>query len=120
MGAVYAALDERLERAVAIKVLLEAERKGQVAVARFEREAKAMAAIRHPGIVEVYDRGQDGGLFYVVMERLEGHDLAHRILHAGAVFAKPPRRCRNRRPSAPMDSRRSAGSAGRPVRSVHD
>ena len=81
MGAVYAALDERLERAVAIKVLLEAERKGQVAVARFEREAKAMAAIRHPGIVEVYDRGQDGGLFYVVMERLEGHDLAHRILH---------------------------------------
>lgn len=81
MGAVYAALDEHLERPVAVKVLLEADSKGEVAVARFQREAKAMAAVRHPGIVEVYDRGQSDGQFYVVMERLEGNDLAHAILH---------------------------------------
>jgi WD40 repeat protein len=72
MGSVYRARDPRLGRDVAIKVL-----KGELAnrpdyLARFEREARAVAAINHPHILGIYDVGTDGDTAYVVTELLEG------------------------------------------------
>ena len=88
MGTVYAALDESLDRSVALKLLPEPSKADPVLVARFEREAKATASIRHPGIVEIYDRGTEEDCVYVVMERLEGQDLGQRILD-GAPLPLP-------------------------------
>ncbi|HEX6068485.1 MAG TPA: protein kinase [Longimicrobiaceae bacterium] len=85
MGAVYRALDERLGRRVAIKVITLAggDADGVERLrARFHREARAAAALpHHPNIVPVYDYGTDEalGLDYIVMELLRGSDLATRI-----------------------------------------
>ncbi len=76
MGEVYAAHDEDLDRPVALKVLPPAQAENPQMIERFAREAKAAARVVHPGIVEVYDRGKDGELSFVVMEKLEGEDLA--------------------------------------------
>ena len=79
MGEVYRALDTRLDRTVAIKILA-----GHVAAdpdlrARFEREARAIAALDHPHICVVYDVGQQDGLNFLVMQHLDGETLAARI-----------------------------------------
>jgi eukaryotic-like serine/threonine-protein kinase len=79
MGEVYRARDTRLGRDVAIKVLNDeafgmADRR-----ARFEREARAAAALNHPNIVALYDTGADGGRFYIVTELVEGESLRGRI-----------------------------------------
>jgi eukaryotic-like serine/threonine-protein kinase len=79
MGEVYHAYDEAMDRPVAIKVLPQTFSGNEQWVERFQRQAPAAARIRHPGIVETYDRGTDGDLYYVVMERLEGQDLHGRI-----------------------------------------
>jgi serine/threonine protein kinase/Flp pilus assembly protein TadD len=79
MGEVYRARDTRLEREVAIKVLPEAVADDPVALARFQREVKAVAALPHPNILAIYDVGTDGGVTYAVMELLEGETLAGRI-----------------------------------------
>ncbi len=77
MGAVYRANDERLARAVAIKVLLAELASSATQIARFEREAVASARLSHPGIVQVYDFGKtDQGLAYLVMELILGRTLA--------------------------------------------
>jgi serine/threonine protein kinase len=60
MGEVYRARDTRLEREVAIKVLPESLSREADARARFEREAKAVAALSHPNILAVHDFGQEG------------------------------------------------------------
>jgi Protein kinase domain len=76
MGEVYKARDTRLDRTVAVKVLpaeLAADRERR---ARFEREARAIAALSHPYICVVYDVGRDGEVDYLVMEHLEGETLA--------------------------------------------
>lgn len=73
MGAVYDAIDERLDRAVALKVILRELVEDPEIVARFEREARAAARLSHPGIVQVTDLGRtDDGLGYLVMERVVG------------------------------------------------
>jgi hypothetical protein len=75
MGEVYRAHDARLGRDVAIKVLAPGLANTPDAVARFEREARAVAALNHPNIVSLHDVGHDGDLAYAVTELLEGETL---------------------------------------------
>lgn len=82
MGEVYRARDGRLEREVAIKVLPERLASDPLALARFQREARAVAALSHPNIVSLYDIGTEQGTNYVVMELLEGQTLALRLKEA--------------------------------------
>jgi serine/threonine protein kinase/Tol biopolymer transport system component len=79
MGEVYRAKDTRLEREVAIKVLPEALSADPDALARFEREAKAVAALSHPNILGVYDLGREGATSYAAMELLTGETLRERL-----------------------------------------
>ncbi|HSC26856.1 MAG TPA: serine/threonine-protein kinase, partial [Vicinamibacterales bacterium] len=79
MGEVYRARDTRLDRDVALKVLPAHLATDEAARARFEREAKAIAALSHPNILAVYDVGTEGGLAFVVMELLEGETLRQRM-----------------------------------------
>ena len=75
MGEVYKARDTRLGREVAIKVLPERVAADAAALARFEREAKAVAALSHPNILALHDFGRDGAVAYAVTELLEGETL---------------------------------------------
>jgi serine/threonine protein kinase len=75
MGEVYRALDPRLGRDVAVKVLLEADASDPDRLRRFEREARAASALQHPGILTVFDVGSTDGVSYVVSELLEGATL---------------------------------------------
>ena len=79
MGEVYRAHDARLERDVAIKVLPQHLATRPSALARFEREMKAIAALSHPTILAIYDVGTDHDLTYAVMELLEGETLQERL-----------------------------------------
>ncbi|MGH9347844.1 MAG: protein kinase domain-containing protein [Vicinamibacterales bacterium] len=79
MGEVYRATDTRLNRDVAIKVLAPHMAADATALVRFEREAQALAAISHPGIVGIYDIGRHQDSAYVVMELLEGETLRARL-----------------------------------------
>jgi serine/threonine protein kinase len=86
MGEVYRARDERLERDVAIKVLPEAVAQHPDRLARFEREAKAVAKLAHPNILEIHDFGREGDVTYAVTELLEGETLhAHLDVHHGPL-----------------------------------
>ncbi len=79
MGAVYLALQLSMDRKVAIKVLAPSLAHDSQYVKRFEREAKACASISHPNIVAVYDVGMVDARPYLVMEFIDGIDLARRI-----------------------------------------
>ena len=81
MGEVYRARDSRLDRDVAIKVVPPSVAGNPEAVARFERESRAVAALSHPNILAIYDVGQSNGHPYSVMELLEGETLGARIAH---------------------------------------
>jgi serine/threonine protein kinase len=87
MGEVYRALDARLGRHVAVKVLPQALADDPVALARFEREARAVAALSHPNIVALFDVGREETTSHVVVELLEGQTLRER-LSAGLVPAR--------------------------------
>ena len=80
MGEVYRARDTRLLRQVAIKVLPEALHGDADALSRFEREARAMAALSHPNILAIHDFGEEEGIAYSVTELLEGETLVRRSL----------------------------------------
>jgi len=79
MGEVYRARDARLDRHVAVKVLPAHLSQDPVALARFEREAKAVAATSHPNILAIFDFGTADGVAYAVTELLEGETLRARI-----------------------------------------
>jgi eukaryotic-like serine/threonine-protein kinase len=80
MGEVWKARDTRLDRTVAIKVLASDLTSDPAARQRFEREARAVAALSHPHICPLFDIGhQDEGTDYLVMEFLDGETLAHRL-----------------------------------------
>jgi hypothetical protein len=84
MGEVYKAKDSKLDRDVAIKVLPESVAADPETLSRFEREAKAVAALNHPNILSIYDFGSEGNVRYAVMELLEGATLRQR-LEGGAL-----------------------------------
>jgi len=80
MGEVYRAHDTKLGRDVAIKVLPEQFARDSERLARFQREAKMLAALNHPNIAAIYGLEQSGSTHYLVMELVEGPTLAERIL----------------------------------------
>jgi serine/threonine protein kinase len=88
MGEVYRARDTRLERDVAVKVLPDALATDAEALARFEREAKAVAALSHPNILAIHDFGNADGVAYAVMELLEGETLRERLARGALPVRK--------------------------------
>ena len=100
MGEVYRARDTRLDRDVAIKVLPDTFAADPDRLSRFEREARAVAALSHPGILAIHDFGRADGLTYAVMELLEGSTLRARL------------------DSAPLAPRRAIDVAGQIVRAL--
>ena len=79
MGTVYRARDTRLGREVAVKVLREHLAMDSSAASRFEREARAIAALSHPNILAIHDFGTEGDVSYSVTELLEGETLRSRL-----------------------------------------
>ncbi|MCU0231596.1 MAG: serine/threonine protein kinase [Acidobacteria bacterium] len=79
MGEVWKAKDTRLDRFVAVKVLPARLSKDAELLARFEREARAVAALNHPNIMALHDIGTQDGVVYAVMELLEGESLRTRL-----------------------------------------
>jgi serine/threonine protein kinase len=88
MSNVYKATDLILERTVAVKVLAEHLSDDERFVARFRREALAVAKLIHPNIVQVYDTGVDDGRHYIVMEYVEGRSGAQILQRHGPVGAE--------------------------------
>jgi eukaryotic-like serine/threonine-protein kinase len=88
MGEVYRARDARLGREVAIKVLPSHLAGDAPALARFEQEARAVAALSHPHILAIHDFGNAGGALYAVMELLEGATLKERLAAAELSLAR--------------------------------
>jgi len=85
MSNVYRATDRILERTVAVKVLAEHLSDDERFVARFRREALAVAKLVHPNIVQVYDTGIDEGRHYIVMEYVEGRSGAQILQRQGPI-----------------------------------
>ena len=79
MGEVYRARDTRLNRTVAIKVLPSGLTSDPAALQRFEREARAVAALSHPHVCPVHDVGRQDGIDFLVLEFLDGETLARRL-----------------------------------------
>src|SRR5687767_5916179 len=79
MATVYVAYDDRVEREVAVKILLREMLTAPDVRERFQREAKVIATLDHPAIVPVYDFGEDEGDPYIVMRYMSGGSLAHSL-----------------------------------------
>ena len=79
MGEVYRASDHRLGREVAIKILPPAFAQDPARLARFEREARLLASVNHPGLAAIYGIEEAGGLRYIVMELVPGETLAEKL-----------------------------------------
>ena len=106
MSTVYQATDLTLGRDVAVKVLLAALAQSDPAhVARFAREARAVAALQHPAVVKVYDTGSDGSTHFIVMERVTGQSLDHVL--------------RQERPVDPDEATRIAGQVAGALAAAH-
>src|SRR5437660_1979306 len=88
MGEIYRAQDSRLGRDVAIKVLPEQFAEEGEALGRFEREARALAALSHPNILTIFDFGTEQGVSYAVMELLEGETLRACLDHSTLELEK--------------------------------
>ena len=88
MGEVYRAHDERLDRDVAIKVMHQKVAQDAERLARFEREANAVAKLAHPNVLEIWDFGTEDGVTYAVTELLEGQNLRARIPTSGLPWQK--------------------------------
>ena len=88
MGEVYRAKDTRLDRDVAVKVVPETLSADPEARGRFEREAKAVAALSHPNILALFDVGEEGGVHFAVSELLEGETLRAALGHGALPLRK--------------------------------
>ena len=85
MANVYLAYDTILERNVAVKVLRGDLANDEKFVRRFQREALSASSLSHPNIVEVYDVGEDDGIYYIVMEYIEGKHLKQLLKRRGKL-----------------------------------
>jgi serine/threonine protein kinase len=85
MGVVYKAHDTQLDRDVAVKVLPAQSLYDADAIARFQREARALAKLSHPNIIQAYDSGEDKGRHFLVMEYVEGASLSAILREQGAI-----------------------------------
>jgi tRNA A-37 threonylcarbamoyl transferase component Bud32 len=85
MSTVYRAHDRLLERTVALKLLHERHLGDRESVERFRREAEAAAALSHPNVVTVIDRGEDEGRHFIVFEYVDGENLKQRVLREGPL-----------------------------------
>jgi serine/threonine-protein kinase len=83
MANVYLAEDQELGRRVAIKILNDRHANDEQFVERFRREAKNAAALSHPNVVSIYDRGDAEGTYYIAMEYLDGRSLKELIVSRG-------------------------------------
>src|SRR5688572_14480011 len=90
MSAVYRAHDPNLRRAVAVKLIHSHLSNDQEFVRRFETEAAAIAQLRHPNIVQVYDFDHDGDTYYTVMEFVPGESLQERLKSLNAAGQRLP------------------------------
>jgi serine/threonine-protein kinase len=88
MGEVYRARDLRLGREVAVKVLPEHLAEDVDALARFEREARAIAALSHPNLLAIYDFGADRGVSFAVTELLHGETLRAALANGGMAWRR--------------------------------
>lgn len=88
MADVYKAIDRKLNRYVAMKVLKREFREDQTFVHKFQTEAQSVAGLLHQSIVNVYDVGEDRGLYYIVMEYVDGITLKDYIQKKGSLNAK--------------------------------
>ena len=79
MGEVYRALDTRLQRIIAVKILPSHLSENPEAKERFDREARTISSLNHPNICTLHDVGHQNGVDYLVMEYLEGETLASRL-----------------------------------------
>lgn len=85
MATVYHAVDRRLDREVAVKIMHAHLAESDDFVARFRREARAAARLSHPNVVGVYDQGLWHDSFYLIMEYVEGEDLRARLRREGTL-----------------------------------
>ena len=92
MGEVYRAIDTRLDRTVAVKILPRDLGANPARQQRFEREARALSAVNHPHICTLYDLGEHDGIPFLVMEYVEGQTLGERLL-AGPLPIQPLLQC---------------------------
>mgnify|MGYP003694091373 CR=1 FL=1 len=88
MGEVYRALDPRLGREVALKVLPEAFARDRERLARFEREARTVAGFSHPNIVTLFSIEEDAGVRFLTMELVEGQTLDRLVVTGGLPLAR--------------------------------
>ena len=88
MANVYLAYDTILDRNVAVKVLRGDLATDEKFVRRFQREALSASSLSHPNIVEVYDVGEDNGLYYIVMEYIEGKHLKQLMKKRGTLTTR--------------------------------
>ncbi len=92
MGTVYKALDEALDRVVALKVLSPEMTANPILLERFHREARHAARLNHRNIVALYDFNKDDGLYYLALEFVQGIDLADHIARRGKLNPEEARR----------------------------
>jgi beta-lactam-binding protein with PASTA domain/serine/threonine protein kinase len=85
MATVYVALDTRLEREIALKVMRPHLAEDEAFVSRFRREARSAARLSHPNVVAVYDQGEDDGQVFLAMEYVPGHTLRQVLSDEGAL-----------------------------------
>jgi serine/threonine-protein kinase len=85
MATVYRGTDRVLHRPVAVKVLAAHHARDLDFVARFRREAQAAARLNHPNVVAVYDTGEDGDRYFIVMELVDGHTLQEVLRERGPL-----------------------------------
>jgi serine/threonine protein kinase len=85
MATIYRAVDLRMGRTVAVKILREVYSTDPKFVTRFQREARAASALQHPNIVQVFDYGQSGESYFIVMEYVEGTDLRRYLKKRGML-----------------------------------
>ena len=85
MSVVWKAYDLVLDRSVALKVLRPEMSDDEEFIGRFRREAQSVASLSHPNIVNIYDVGEDGGLYFIIMELVDGETLRDKLRAEGRL-----------------------------------